>query len=65
MEFLLSVVFLSIACALFGLAIGYALLSARGWSDSKEQAMLMLGMIVLGLATFAAMLGFVALCDRV
>jgi hypothetical protein len=28
-------------------------------------AMLLLGMIVLGLATFAAMLGFVTLCDRV
>jgi len=27
--------------------------------------MLMLGMILLGLATFAAMLGFVTLCDRV
>ena len=29
MEFLLSVVFLSIACALCGLAIGYALLFPR------------------------------------
>jgi len=27
--------------------------------------MLTVGMVVLGLATFAAMLGFVALCDRV
>jgi len=27
--------------------------------------MLLLGMIVLGLVTFAAMLGFVTLCDRV
>ena len=27
--------------------------------------MLMLGMIVLGLGTFAAMVGFVTLCDRV
>jgi hypothetical protein len=30
-----------------------------------ENAMLILGMIALGLVTFAAMLGFVALCDRV
>jgi hypothetical protein len=28
-------------------------------------AMLALGMIVLGLVTFAAMLGFVTFCDRV
>jgi hypothetical protein len=27
--------------------------------------MLGLGMVVLGLATFAAMIGFIALCDRV
>jgi hypothetical protein len=26
---------------------------------------LLIGMIVLGVVTFAAMLGFVALCDRV
>ena len=31
----------------------------------KGRAMLMLGMIVLGLLMFAALLGFVALCDRV
>jgi hypothetical protein len=30
-----------------------------------ERVMLILGMIALGLVTFAAMLGFVALCDRV
>ena len=66
MEFLIAVVFLSIACALVGLAIGYAAaVSTFDGSDSKDKAMLMLGMIVLGLATFAAMLGFVALCDRV
>jgi hypothetical protein len=28
-------------------------------------AMLTAGLIVLGLATFAAMLGFVVLCDRI
>ena len=33
--------------------------------DAKGRAMLMLGMIVLGLITFAAMVGFVTLCDRV
>jgi len=27
--------------------------------------MLTVGMVTLGLATFAAMIGFVALCDRV
>jgi hypothetical protein len=27
--------------------------------------MLFLGMLLLGLVTFAAMLGFIALCDRV
>jgi len=27
--------------------------------------MLTIGMVILGLATFAAMAGFVALCDRV
>jgi len=27
--------------------------------------MLTVGMVVLGLATFAAMIGFVTLCDRV
>jgi hypothetical protein len=32
---------------------------------ADEGAMLTLGMVVLGLATFAAMLGFVAFCDRV
>jgi hypothetical protein len=31
----------------------------------RERVMLTLGMIVLGLAAFAAMLGFVTLCDRV
>jgi hypothetical protein len=30
-----------------------------------ENAMLILGMIALGLVTFAAMLGFISLCDRV
>jgi hypothetical protein len=32
---------------------------------AKEPLMLALEMVVLALATFAAMLGFVALCDRV
>jgi len=27
--------------------------------------MLTVGMVILGLATFAAMVGFVALCDRI
>ena len=35
-------------------------------SDAEgEGTMLTVGMIVLGLATFVAMLGFVAFCDRV
>ena len=31
----------------------------------RERAMLTVGMIVLGLVTFAAMLAFITLCDRV
>jgi hypothetical protein len=31
----------------------------------RECTMLALGMVLLGLATFAAMIGFIALCDRV
>jgi hypothetical protein len=31
----------------------------------RRADVLLLGLIVLGLATFAAMLGFVTLCDRV
>jgi hypothetical protein len=31
----------------------------------RRSRVLLLGMILLGLATFAAMIGFVALCDRV
>jgi hypothetical protein len=31
----------------------------------KELAMMTVGMILLALVTFAAMLGFVSLCDRV
>jgi hypothetical protein len=31
----------------------------------RDNAMLTVGMVILALATFAAMLGFVALCDRV
>jgi hypothetical protein len=31
----------------------------------RDKAMLTVGMVILALATFAAMLGFVALCDRV
>jgi hypothetical protein len=31
----------------------------------RDKAMLTVGMVVLALATFAAMLGFVALCNRV
>jgi hypothetical protein len=34
------------------------------WS-ADEGAMLTVGMVVLGLAAFAAMFGFVAFCDRV
>jgi hypothetical protein len=30
-----------------------------------ERVLLILGMIVLGLVTFGAMLGFISLCDRV
>jgi hypothetical protein len=37
----------------------------RSTPGSRRTAMLTLAMIVLGLATFAAMLGFVALCERV
>jgi hypothetical protein len=33
--------------------------------DTGEHLMLTLGMIALGLVTFAAMLAFVAFCDRV
>jgi hypothetical protein len=32
---------------------------------ATETTMLTIGMVILGLATFAAMAGFVALCDRV
>jgi hypothetical protein len=32
---------------------------------TQETIMLALGMVILALATFAAMGGFVALCDRV
>jgi hypothetical protein len=32
---------------------------------TTERTMLTIGMVILALATFAAMLGFVALCDRV
>jgi len=44
-----------------------ARLSSRRAPDRKEAltVLLLLGMIVLGLATFAAMLAFVELCDRV
>jgi hypothetical protein len=31
----------------------------------ESTEMLTVGMVVMGVATFAAMLGFVALCDRV
>jgi len=31
----------------------------------KLRVMLTVGMVVLGLATFAALIGFVTLCDRV
>lgn len=33
--------------------------------EARNQIMLLLGMIVLGLAAFAAMLGFIEFCDRV
>jgi hypothetical protein len=33
--------------------------------SKQERPMLTLGMVGLGLATFAAMMGFVTLCDRV
>jgi hypothetical protein len=49
--------------------------AARGTNDNQEgriakmhpggEAMLTLGLIMLGLLTFAAIAGFVALCDRV
>jgi hypothetical protein len=35
----------------------------RSWKG--QVAMLLLGMVVLGLVTFAAMFGFVKFCDRV
>jgi hypothetical protein len=41
---------------------GLGLLPGR---TKRERVMLTVGMIVLGLAAFAAMLGFVTLCDRV
>ena len=34
-------------------------------ADGGWRAMLFLAMLLLGLVTFAAMLGFIALCDRV
>jgi hypothetical protein len=34
-------------------------------SHGKERVMLTAGMVVLGLLTFAALIGFVTLCDRV
>ena len=34
-------------------------------STERTRVMLTVGMVVLGLATFAAMIGFVTLCDRV
>jgi hypothetical protein len=37
---------------------------ASGYEEGKPY-MLLLGMILLGLASFAAMLAFVHLCDRV
>jgi hypothetical protein len=40
--------------------MGSALACAR-----RGGVMLGLGMVLLGLATFAAMIGFIALCDRV
>jgi hypothetical protein len=41
--------------------------AVRTTTDAIERtdAMLTVGMVVLGLATFAAMIGFVTLCDRV
>jgi hypothetical protein len=33
--------------------------------QGKERVMLTAGMVVLGLVTFAALIGFVTLCDRV
>jgi hypothetical protein len=33
--------------------------------ERAKQMLLAFGMVVLGLVTFAAMLGFVILCDRV
>jgi hypothetical protein len=37
------------------------------WGSRTERTgvMLTVGMVVLGLATFAVLIGFVALCDRV
>jgi hypothetical protein len=32
---------------------------------TQEAIMLALGMVILGLATFAVMIGFVVLCDKV
>jgi hypothetical protein len=36
-----------------------------GEASNGVATMLTVGMVILGLATFAAMVGFVALCDRV
>ena len=33
--------------------------------DLREGAMLAIGMVVLGMVTFVALIGFVTLCDRV
>ena len=42
-------------------------MDGRGSADlaEEDQVLLLLGMIALGLASFAAMLAFIELCDRV
>ena len=45
-------------------SVGIGLLRTQA-VDERSARCLTVGMVVLGLVTFAAMLGFVALCDRV
>jgi MYXO-CTERM domain-containing protein len=39
--------------------------SATSQAPGRRSHVLLLGMVALGLATFAAMVGFIVLCDRV
>jgi len=50
------------------ITLGSSVVGGGRNNDGKTKGthtMLTVGMVVLGLATFAAMIGFVTLCDRV